>query len=406
MKSITVFVMLDACRHDYINKQQTPFLYSLQLSALSCPVQPTFGFEPDAAYLAGLYPDQADGGAQFWYCPEESPFKMAKFLPKWTNRLPEIPQKVIRRLLVKLIRRSNTSPNLSTARLPFHLLNKFALPMKHGLDHPDFCPGNKSIFDLLRDQNFTWLFHASPSYKVTIDAACKRAKGQLHPPFAFAFFHIGNLDGTGHAFGPNSDEIQTELTRVDRGLQKIYDLAVRRFGKVNFVVMGDHGMIEVNRLVNMERKLATLPLSLGRDYMYILDSTMARFWFFNKNAKETISHEIKTLEGGHIIDKDEKNKYHLNYRHNRFGDLIYLADPGSLIFPNHYQTQTPEKGMHGYSSDAYGQQALLLIKSERIQQQSTEAPVDMRRVFPSVCDLLNIPVPPDCNLPSLLEDLI
>lgn len=405
MKSITIFVMLDACRHDYISRRHTPFLHSLQSSSLSCPVKPTFGFEPDAAYLAGLYPDQADGGAQFWYNPKDSPFKLARFLPKWTNKLPKIPQKIIRKLLLKAVRLSNSAPNLSTAWLPFHLLNQFALPMMNGLDQPGFCPGHKSIFDLLREQNLPWLFHAGPDYRVTINAACKRAKVKLHPPLAFAFFHIGNLDGTGHAFGPHSDEIQTELSHVDHGLSKIYRLANKRFSNVNFVIMGDHGMIEVDHLLNVKEILSALPLSLEKDYMYILDSTMARFWFFSKQAKQLIGHAMKNLQGGHIITKDEKDTFHLNYPHNRFGDMIYLANPGYLIFPNHYQVHRPETGMHGYSSNAYGQQALLLINSERVKHQQLKTPVAMRRVFPSVCDLLDISVPVDCNLPSLLTDL-
>jgi len=403
MKSITVFVMLDACRHDYISEIRTPFLNGRASTGFFGLVRPTFGFEPDAAYLAGLYPDQADGGAQFWYAPDQSPFKAATFLPAFFNRLPDLPQKVVRKLLVKAAGLQSASPNLSTARIPFHLLNKFALPVKFGLDHPQFCPDAPTLFDLLRADNKKWLLHAAPRHRVTMKAACERAERELEPPTEFAFFHIGNLDGVGHAHGPDSPEILKELTRVDQGLKKIFTIAARRFDTVHFVVMGDHGMVKVEQTVDLPAVLSALPLSLGEDYLYILDSTMARFWFFADRARELVEKALSTVGGGRIIDQADKDKYHLNYAHNRFGDLIFLADPGSLIFPNHYQDRSPVKGMHGYAPEHYGQQAALIINSNRVDKQMERDPVSMRRVFPTLRDLLGLDKPTHCNAESLVK---
>ncbi len=402
MKSITVFVMLDACRHDYISKVRTPFMQSLAATGFFSPVRPTFGFEPDAAYLAGLYPDQADGGAQFWYAPEESPFKAAKRMPAFLNRLPELPRKVIRKLMVKAARRQSSSPNLSTAQIPFERLADFALPAKFGLDHPQFCPDDSTLFDLLRAENKKWLFHAAPRYRVTIAAACKRAERELKPPQVFAFFHIGNLDGVGHAHGPGSPEILKELERVDRGLERLHSLARERFDAVNFVVMGDHGMIGVEKTVDLESVLAALPLSYGKDYLYILDSTMARFWFFEDRARELVEQALSVVSGGRVLDQADKDRYHLNYAHNRFGDLIYLADPGCLIFPNYYQDRSPVKGMHGYAPEHDGQQAALIINANGAARQVKRDPVDMRQVFPTLCDLLGLDKPAHCDAESLV----
>lgn len=400
MKYITVFVMLDACRHDYINERHTPFLKGLLSTGFSSPVRPTFGFEPDAAYLAGLWPDEADGGAQFWYAPEQSPFKAARILPSFLNRLPDLPQKVIRKLLVKGARLQCSSPNLSTARIPFHLLENFSLPMKYGLDHPRFLPDGQSLFDLLRAENIEWLFHAAPGHRVSLTAACKRAERELKAPKALAFFHIGNLDGVGHAHGPDASEISEELLRVDRGMERIYNLAADRFDIVHFVVMGDHGMIRVAQTIDLASVLTSLPLSQGKDYLYLLDSTMARFWFFTDGAKEEVTNELAVIKGGRILEQKDKDKYHLNYSHNRFGDLIFLADPGSLIFPNHYQDRSPVKGMHGYGPEVPGQQAVLIVNSIKAGRHAERDPVDMRRVFPTLCDLLEIKKPP--GLKSLI----
>jgi len=403
MKSITVFVMLDACRHDYIHKLNTPFLYQLTSSGFFSTVKPTFGFEPDAAYLAGLWPDKADGGAQFWYSPEESPFRVVKFLPSFLNSLPDLPQKVIRKLLIKGARHQCSSPNLSTAKIPFHLLANFALPVKHGLDHQKFCAENKTIFNLLQGDNKKWLFHAAPEFRVNIKTAVKRAEKDMKAPAEFAFFHIGNLDGVGHRYGPDSPEISDALKYVDNGLKQIFTMANNRFDKVNFVVMGDHGMIRVKKTVNIESVLACLSISQGRDFLYMLDSTMARFWFFSDDAREQVTTRLQSVEGGRILDQKDKDRYHINYNHNKFGDLIFLSDPGYLIFPNHYQDKSPVRGMHGYTPESYGQQAALIIKSNKAVRHPDREFVDMRQVFPTLCDLLGIRIPDNCDLKSLVK---
>ena len=402
MKSITVFIMLDACRQDYINKTDTPFLYKLQSKGFSVPIKPTFGFEPDAAYFAGLYPDEADGGAQFWHYPSDSPFKIAKLLPKTLNRLPVIPKKIIRKLLVKKARLSCSAPNISTAEIPFELLSRFSFPVKHGLDHPLFCGDNQTIFDLLRTSGKKWLFHASPNHRVNVSAVLKRAETELNPPLDFAFFHIGNLDGAGHKFGPDSVEIKKELKYVDHHLETLYKISATRFDTVHFLVMGDHGMVKVQDTIDLTSMLKALPLKHGKDYLWFPDSTMARFWFFSDTAKIIISEKLSTVKGGTIIGKKEKDKYHLNYSHNRFGDINFLAAPGKLIFPNNYQSKSHVLGMHGYSPDCFGQQAVFIIDSDKSKQLNTDTAVDMRRIFPTLCRLLDVNIPQTCGLTGMV----
>lgn len=401
MRSVTVFVMLDACRHDYIHPDTTPFLSALAEKGFLAPVKPTFGFEPDGAYLAGLYPDEADGGAQFWYEPETSPFKIARFFPSVLDRLPEFPQKVVRRLLRRHARRGSRAPNLSTARLPFDMLARMSFPVKTSLDHPDFCGIRPTVFDLLRAKERPYLYHVAPDHRVTAKAVLHHAEQSLVPPLGFAFFHMGDLDGAGHAHGPDSPQVVDALKRVDRHLEALYRLSKNRFDEVHFVVMGDHGMVAVKDTVDVQRLLARLPWVSGKDYYCILDSTMARLWFFSRDAETEIETVLDGLEGGRILRKDDTNIYHLNYSHNRFGDLIFLAHEGILISPNHYQDGKPVKGMHGYAPETYGQQAALIIDSPKITPGHRTDSVDMRRVFPTLCNLAGLDIPRDCRVEPL-----
>jgi len=390
---ITILILIDALRYDYISDSNSPYLKVLTQTGISGRLMPTFGFEPDAAYITGLFPDESDGGAQFWFNPESSPFKSIQYIPKYLNSLPYIPSKIVRRIFDSVVRFFSKSPVCSSANVPFHLLKYLDFPMKASLEQPEFS-SCRSVFDYLRKLKKKWMFHGIPNYRVDIDSVIRRVSYELHPPISFAFLHIGDLDRVGHKFGPSSSELKNTLKKVDNGIKKIINIAKSRFDSVDLVIIGDHGMIEVNKYIDIWSRLKQLSLQLEQDYLVFLDSTMARFWFFNKISKIKIIESLNGLAGGHILSKEEKIKYHLNYPHNRFGDIMFLADPGVLIFPNFYQWHKPLKGMHGYAPEVRGQQSAFIILSSKIKKtKQFDEPVDMRRIYPTILHLLNIDIP-------------
>lgn len=401
--SLTILVQLDACRYDYISEKTTPFLHELKLKGIYGKLTPTFGFEPDAAYIAGLYPDEVNGGAQFWYHPDYSPFKFTKYFTKYLNWLPDLPELVLRKLIKTVTRIWCKAPNLSVSYIPLNLLHYFSFPIEYTIEHPNYCSKN-SIFNLLRQQNKKWLFHEGPEYKVNLDSAISRIKNHLFPPVLFAFIHIADLDHAGHKYGPTSSEVKKVLKNIDDSLKTIHILLKERYDSLNFVLIGDHGMVEVEKTLDINDTLKKLPVRLEKDYLVFLDSTMARFWFFSDLARDLIIDCLNNIDSGHILKKEEINKYHLNYNHNYFGDLIYLANPGVLIFPNYYQNKYPVKGMHGYSPETIEQHSIMIISSGLIKKPSIiKPPIDMRRIFSTILNLMKIPIPSECNVHSIID---
>jgi predicted AlkP superfamily pyrophosphatase or phosphodiesterase len=381
-------IELDAFRFDYLDPDSTPFLWELSRKGISGRLQPTFGFDPDGAYLAGLYPDECDGGAQFWYDPENSPFRN---LGSWTrifNLLPDFGRRVTRKGIEKLLRKANGSPVFSTARIPFHLLKYFSFPLATRVDRTHFSKG-KTIFELLESQGRNWFFHAAPDYKVDIGSVKAHIASGLFPPCPFALIHVGDLDRAGHRYGPDSPERRAVARKVDSELSEIFDLLGHRFSSVHFLIFGDHGMVEVKEFLDVRKAIGRLDLRVEEDYLVFLDSTMARFWFFDENAESKITEAIHSLHGGHVLTLEERTKYHLQYGHNRFGDLIFLADPGVLVFPNFYQSKEPVKGMHGYIPEYSGQQSTFVLASPRVaDRKEYSTAVDMRCLYATVTDLL------------------
>lgn len=401
--SLILLVQVDALRYDYLTEVDLPFFLKLRCQGCLGLLIPTFGFEPDAAYIAGLFPDEADSGAQFWYYPDDSPFRFMQHWPKWLSVLHGFPEKILRKMIRLGARAYSQSPTLSTARIPFQLLKYFSFPMKCRMDQPGFVEG-ETVFDLLIKEGRPWFFHGIPRYKVDMDSVIHHVDKELFPPAEFAFIHIGDLDRKGHRYGPESEEIKKTLKKIDEGLRQIYEISKSRYEDIYMIIIGDHGMMEVTKHIDIWNQLNKLQLELEKDYLVFLDSTMCRFWFFTAKAKTLITELLNNVEEGHVLSQEEKDRYHLNYSHNKFGDVIFLLDPGVLIFPNFYQNYNPVKGMHGYSPETPEQQSTLIIHSPKIKEPKRfDAPVDMRRVFPTVLDLLNLSKPTNICVESLLQ---
>lgn len=390
---LTVTMQIDGCRSDYISSKNTPFLFSLKQKGISGFLSPTFGFEPDAAYLAGLWPDECDGGMHFWYSPVTSLFQKTQCIVGHFDILPNLIKKVVRWVLYTYAQRnadySRQRYVTSIGRIPFKLIHCFDLAEKYLLYEDQFAD-RRSIFTALRKSKKSFLFHGAPTFSTRPEDVYKRLVGTTFP-FEFIFLHTGIVDNVGHKFGPFSGEVTYALRRVDRVVNKIWQFLKTRYGEFNLVVFGDHGMVEVKEMVDLQAKINELGLKLGEDYVYFLDSTLARFWWFNEIAKETIKSALSGIQHGHILTEEDKSRYHLNYRHNKFGDCLFLVDPGTLIFPNFWNDSKPEKGMHGYAPECNGQKsALIIYTSFKSKRNILERPIDMRRIFPTLLKLTGL----------------
>jgi len=399
---MVVLIHIDAIRKDYINSLNTPFLDNLQKKGIYGDIIPTFGFEPDPAYWAGLYPDEAESGAQFCYDPENSPFKNLKYLPEFFDKLPQISQKIIRKSISEILKRGITSPVFGLPLIPFKIAHYFNLTFVERIDSDDYLGNKPTVFKLLKQCGKSYFIHSLPDFNVDAFSLLKRIENEFIEKFDFAFFMIGNLDRIGHKYGPDSIEIKNELKKVDEILAKIFDLLSKRFGEFDMIILGDHGMCEINNLFDIQKVLNNTNLKLGKEYLYFIDSTMARFWFFNQNAKNIVLDAIGLNYYGHFLTKEEIDKYHLNYINNRMGELFFIAEPGVLLFPNFYQKHKPVKGMHGYLPDTKDQQSSFIIHSKKIDtNKKFNEPVDMRRIFPTILKLLGL----DVSQNLLLEPL-
>ena len=144
--ALTLLILVDALRYDYLVEQDAPFLWKLSCQGISGTLQPTFGFEPDGAYLAGLYPDECDGGAHYWYDVQRSPFRWVGYLAPALKFCPRgLPEKFIRKLLSFASRKKSEYRHATVANIPFDILPYFAPVTRHSLFDKRFSARFKKL---------------------------------------------------------------------------------------------------------------------------------------------------------------------------------------------------------------------------------------------------------------------
>jgi hypothetical protein len=134
----------------------------------------------------------------------------------------------------------------------------------------------------------------------------------------------------------NSVQVKELVRQIDQIILETANM----FESDQLIVFSDHGMLEVKGLIdvlNLVKKVGCL----GKDFVVFLDSIMARFWVYKEYLLDYIAESLSSELNGQIfiLDKDEI--------WNRFGNLLFIAMPGYLIYPNYYNKKPP-RAMHGY----------------------------------------------------------
>jgi len=420
MEKIVVMFLIDALRYDYINKQDSPFLWRLRKESIHGFQKVDLGFSAYPGCLAGLHPEDSNEFMRFWFSPETSAFGFlhrlnnfsCNFSKVFTQSLTKrvINNKYFDRFLRKIIH--NTAiffkgraeiKHLWSNSIPFKMLPYFDWTRKVVPDQPSYL-NFETVFDILRKYNLKWYYLGVPFGPFSLDEQVNHLKKYIRKDHSFAFIHIGPLDLAGHKYGPMSKQRRQVLSKVDISVQLMYSTLEKLFKEIDLVVFSDHGMVEVNKYINIEKILLKNGLKFGEDFFYFLDSTMARFWFKKDKMKSKIIDILINIDDGRILTTEDYQKYKLRFDHTKYGELLFLVNPGVLILPNFFQGNHPILGMHGYDPEIMDQHASFFIHSKTISNpQFIKKPINTVDLFPTVLDLLGLPIPDSNKGKSILR---
>jgi Type I phosphodiesterase / nucleotide pyrophosphatase len=391
-----LMLFVDALRPDYL--VHAPFLRSLAAESATGAFRECFGFVQHQAYYGGLKPDEY--GFTNFYCfdPAQSPFRLARALTLAGGATATAEREGARALVDRTAREQMTPyarTHASSLQVPLSYAPNFDVAEKRA---PwDSRIGYRSCFAIFDEIKLPWRQRLWPDTNRLSDRTdggiVRQILTDLGPEDRMAFVHLQELDALGHVFGPNSPELQKGVAKTDEHCRHLIESLRARYSEVKVVIFGDHGMVNVTRTLDLRPQLEAAGLTFGVDYAYFLDSTMARFWFLHRAARQKLEQALASVPGGHLLGDDELERYGIARCDRRNGESYFLADPGVLLFPNFFQSGgEPVRGMHGYDLDCPDNYGYFLLHDPSRTEWSggSLGVVDSTSLFPVLLEMAGL----------------
>ena len=379
MKNLFVFLYIDALNSSFLKADIMPFLSNFAAEHHYQVLENAFGysFAIQSCMLSGKYPDENNHWLPYFYAPQKSPMifktlnKIGKVVP--FDRFP-----VLRHLTVGRARSFVLEEGVRVNNVPFSLIDKVALyPYYYMCDLPFF---NELKEALEKKWQVPLTYIGPPTVRKHFHESLLKHIQSSNNEKEFIIVYNDALDGLGHRFGPYSTECVQYARSLDGVLLGTYQKLKRTFGKnLSFLVFSDHGQCEQVYTVDLLAELSRFGLILGKDYLCFIDATLALFWPQNATRKEKILNVLRSIKFGKVIDANDRGRYHIKFVDNRFGEIVFVLNPGGTFFPNFFSPFSAMKGLHGYLPEEEVQKSFL-ISNKGFRYSCTHVK-DLRNLF-------------------------
>lgn len=396
-------IILDGFSSNYMQRDLCPNLYDLSKANYFSKLEPMFGFQGvGAAIYSGASPNTTGVFTEFILQKNEfvAESQLLRAFLRFTDKVPNDRLCAnARNILFRILGKRHGISNV----IPSQLLAYFSPKLKDEFTTKNILRHVPTIFDILRENDMSYeLQRPAPRLEnAAINDIIDRLERRKIPDLTV--IHPCSIDLIGHKFGPHSSHIKRTVKKVDQQMYRI----IRSIGfsseKILLIILSDHGMSPVTRKYDMLELLDQLSLTGGKDYLVFLDSTMARFWFFNKRARKLIYERLSTLKCGQMLHKSDMKKLGINNIGQEYGELIFALNEGYTIFPDFFRKCNPPKGMHGYAFPVYDSPIMIMyapIFSGIFKRKRIAKYVD---IMPTILEWFDLPIPQTCEGTSLLS---
>jgi hypothetical protein len=344
-KRIDVFIFIDALGWEIVQKHN--FLSDILPNRY--PAEMVFGYSSTAipTILSGEPPTVHKHLSFYYYDPENSPFKLIKYL-----NLKHLPSKIfdrwrVRHILSKVIAKlKGFTGYFEIYSMPFDRIHFFNYAEKTDIFVPNGLAPVKNLADRLEDAHIS--YHISNwrlSEQDNFDSLNKDIEAEKPE---FAFLYTAKLDGILHFETKDGDKIPEKLAWYEKNIKELISNIKDHYEEYSLHIMSDHGMTSKTGTVDIKKLFKNSTLKFGKDYASVFDSTMARFWYFSENAEKKVHEIMNDIKEGHFLTEVEKNRFRIDFKDNMYGKDIFLLDPGIQIEPCDMGIKALP-AMHGFS---------------------------------------------------------
>ena len=307
----------------------------------------------------------------------DSPFRGFEWLRFLPPRIRESGR--LSRRLTRLVAARGVRGYFHLYEVPRPLLARFDLPERADVFAPGGLPVD-SLWDSLGRRGVPWRGWNWRTPEAENFAALEQRVAEGDEPFLFCY--TADLDALLHREGSRGAGVRARLERYDALLARLTAAAGRRGEDLWIYLLSDHGMVDVHGTLDVAGALAELPFRWPQDYLVFLDSTMARFWWKDGDARHAAHERLDRLGGGRWLDRAALARAGAPGDAG-WGDEVFLVDPGRLIVPS-FMGHSPLAGMHGYDP-AHPDMAALLWSNRPIPD-AVRGLTDVRAFFEAELD--------------------
>jgi hypothetical protein len=344
---LSVFVLIDALGWKYLEGRE----FLSDVLPYRRPLRTVLGFSSGAipTILTGELPSKHGHWNLFYYDPQNSPFW-------WLRYLRFLPERVLdnrfsRKLVKELGRRILGMGPLFECCVSPRLMPYFNWVERRNIYDLKGIVGAPSIFDQLHESGLHYRVY---SYHHLTDAEILREAEEdiKRRAASFFFLYLSELDMFLHMNCGDPRKVEDRLCWYGRNLRKLFATARQVNHEATLTITSDHGMTPVSQMYNLLKHLGDLKIRMPEDYLAVLDSTMARFWFFNDHARKEVLGILEEVSCGRILSDAELKQFGVFFPDRRFGEVVFLLHPGWLFSHSDFNGPSWKPvGMHGYHPD-------------------------------------------------------
>ncbi len=342
-QKVKVFVFIDALgwkqveRYDFL-RDLLPNRRKIEMQfGYSCTAIPTI--------LTGERPAVHGHLAFYDYAPEKSPFRKMKWLAPFLRPRSFWRRGRVRNLLSKLVKRLyGFTGYFQLYGVPLERLPKFDYCEKTDLFVKGGLAPVKNLADVWSEQGHrhlisNWRLPEAENFRIAAEAF---RRGEVDR----AFVYSAAFDALQHDNVGRDDVLLAKVQKYAESIRAIHSALVDGGRPFELTVFSDHGMTPLRGVADVPAALAKTGLAWGEHYASAIDSTMARFWWLEDGAAAQVRAAFAGIPG-HWLTEDEMRHHGIWREDHKFGDAIFLADPGVQFCPSDMGIK-PLGGMHGF----------------------------------------------------------
>ncbi len=344
-KKISIFILIDALGWTYV--KGSDFLKGE--AEVKMGVKSILGFSSAAipSILTGKMPDEHGFWSLFLRNEDGSPFAWSRSAG---TILRLMPGRVARKAVEEVSRRYHGYTGyFETYLIPLDELPSYDISERRSIYAPGGLEPSTSIFDLWEASGVNY---KSFSYKDGTDEELfKKGKEALKSDDLSALFiYLSGMDAFLHKQCKDKEAFALKLADYEAKILELINTAKDSYDEVRWFLFSDHGMTPTTSTVDLMEEVKKAGLDHGKQYKAFYDSTMARFWFRDRAARDIIRICLEGRDFGRWLEAGEREGLGLSFKDNRYGDDVFLMRPGCIIEPSYMGNEAPD-GMHGFHPD-------------------------------------------------------